>query len=117
MAHLRVGGLLGLICLCTVQVTPAFAMNPTRATGNDAFGEPRVVMVTVPSGRLRLGSIANVKVPEPGILAALGCGLLLLGIACRSSSGKSRLSRPAVVRSAPERLGSSNNVDEVAHVG
>lgn len=76
-----------VVWLCTVQATPAFAMSATRGTASDALVQQRFVAVSVPSARLSHGSMTSVERPEPGILAALGCGLLVLGIA-RWRSGR-----------------------------
>jgi hypothetical protein len=94
--HFRFASLLGLIWLCAMQVTPAFAITPSIGMSGDAVAQQRFWEVIVGSGGFQVGSPPSAHMPEPGIVAALGFGLLLLGVSYGRSAARSGRPRGAI---------------------
>jgi hypothetical protein len=83
-------GFLGVIWLYVAQVTPAFATDPVVSTPGDAVAQQHFWKVIGGSEGFQMGSSPSASTPEPGIVAVLGFGLLLLGASCRRADRWSR---------------------------
>jgi hypothetical protein len=93
--HFRFGTFVGVLWIFALQSAQAFAMNPTLSGTSDAIGQrvaPVVTRVKEPGLAGSTGSISIPGIPEPGILALLGFGLVLLGFSYGRTSG--RLNKP-----------------------
>jgi hypothetical protein len=92
-----------------MQVTPAFAITPSIGMSGDAVAQQRLWEVIVGSEGFQVGSPPSAHMPEPGIVAALGFGLLLLGVSYGRSAIRS--GRPqGAIGMGRSRLRSSRNV-------
>jgi hypothetical protein len=78
--YFRFGIVLGLLWFTTVQSPLAFAMNSTLGANSDTASAQGSVQITVPKGRSPVGSLIDDGAPEPGIVALLGFGLILLAL-------------------------------------
>jgi hypothetical protein len=98
----RLGVFLGVVSFCALASAKVFAVDAALSGTSDAIGQrvaPAVSRVKQPA----LADSATLSgMPEPGVVAALGCGLLMLGIASWSSTRTSRLSRRTVGLPGPE---------------
>ncbi len=91
--HFRFASLLGLIWFCAMQVTPVFAITPSIAMSGDAVAEQRPGKLFIGVDRFPVRLSISAHTPEPGIVAVLGFGLVLLGVSCWSASRAPQLSR------------------------
>jgi hypothetical protein len=86
--HCRFGMLLGLVWLVAVQSAQALAMEPTLSETSATTGAPGYLTAAGVRPLISLSSVADASIPEPGIVALLGFGLVLLGLSYRRTDGR-----------------------------
>lgn len=74
--YCRLGMLLGFVCTVAIQGAQAFAIN-VIPTGTDQRGS---LVVTGAKEIVSASAVTDVGIPEPGVVALLGFGLVLLGL-------------------------------------
>jgi hypothetical protein len=107
--HFRFGMFLGAVCLLTLQSGEVVAMERTLSGMSDAIGQRSVSVLTSaaakePVLRRSVSTPSMPGTPEPGVVALLGFGLVLLGLSYgRSATASGRSHRAIRMSRSPLR--------------
>jgi hypothetical protein len=88
----------------TSQSPQAFAMNSTLGASSDTASAQGSLQITVPKGRSSVRSLIDNGAPEPGIVALLGFGLVLLALSFVRTDRAGRKSKLGNTRSEGQKM-------------
>jgi hypothetical protein len=101
--HFRLGVFLGVVSFCALASAEVFAVDATLSGTRDAIEQRVAPVVSRVKEPVLAGSVSISGIPEPGVVALLGFGLVVLGLsygyghtqshAKRSGSSMSRYRR------------------------